>query len=121
MSDEGKIVPFILCSIACRYSFKLIVKGKQEWISEFQLYECDCACLNETDGWLGDGVINAVQCLLKETHPEIGGLQPPVLGQVLAFEVQRKEFVQVLYLQAEHHWVTVSNIDCPAGNCVYHR
>ena len=119
MSDEGKIVPFILCSIACRYSFKLIVKGKQEWISEFQLYECDRACLNETDGWLGDGVINAVQCLLKETHPEIGGLQPPVLGQVLAFEVQRKEFVQVLYLQAEHHWLTVSNIDCPAGNCVY--
>ena len=46
MSDEGKIVPFILCSIACRYSFKLIVKGKQEWISEFQLYECDRACLN---------------------------------------------------------------------------
>ena len=119
MSDEGKIVPFILCSIACRYSFKLILKGKQEWISEFQLYECDRACLNETDGWLGDGVINAVRCLLKETHPEIGGLQPPVLGQVLAFEVQRKEFVQVLYLQAEHHWVTVSNIDCPAGNCVY--
>ena len=22
-------------------------------------------------------------------------------------------------MQAEHHWVTVSNIDCPAGNCVY--
>ena len=21
--------------------------------------------------------------------------------------------------KAEHHWVTVSNIDCPAGNCVY--
>lgn len=90
------------------------MKGKQQWISEFQLYECDRACLLE-NGWLSDGVISAVQCLLKEKHPEIGGLQPPVLGQVVAFEVQRKKFVQILYL-TEHHWVTVSNNDYHAGH-----
>ena len=35
------------------------------------------------------------------------------------FEILFLRDVEGNFLQAEHHWVTVSNIDCPAGNCVY--
>ena len=64
--------------------------------------------------WLSDALINAGQKLLKDAYPHIGGLQPTILGMILAFEVQRKQFVQVLHIN-ENHWVTASNIGCPVA------
>ena len=45
--------------------------------------------------WLSDVVINAAQQLMKEDKDllPIGGLQDPILGQWLAFDVQTGEFV----------------------------
>lgn len=43
--------------------------------------------------------------------PHTGGLQFMALGEMLAFDVQRGEFVQVLNVVG-CHWVTVSNLGC---------
>ena len=64
--------------------------------------------------WLTDDVINAAQTLLKRAYPNIGGLQDTALAEILAFDIQRGEFVQVLNLSG-CHWITVSNIGCKSG------
>ena len=63
---------------------------------------------------LNDEVIHA-QLLKKEDKDllPIGGLQNPILGQRLAFDVQTGEFVQILH-SGGSHWITVSTVgmDC---------
>ena len=49
---------------------------------------------------------------MKDAYPHIGGLQPTVFGETLAFEVQRRNFVQVLNVY-NSHWLTISNIGSP--------
>ena len=39
----------------------------------------------------------------------IGGLQDPILGQQLAFDVQTGEFVQILH-SGGNHWIMVSTV-----------
>ncbi len=65
-------------------------------------------------GWLSDNLITAVQRLLKDSNPHIGGLQSPILGETLTFEVQKGKFVQVLNVCGSH-WITISNILCSSG------
>jgi hypothetical protein len=65
--------------------------------------------------WLTDNVINAMQVLLREANPAVNGLQDTVLGETLAFEVMRGEFVQVLH-SGGNHWITVTNIGCPESS-----
>ena len=70
----------------------------------------DMRCI--TNGqWLSDVVINAAQQLMKEDKDllPIGGLQDPILGQQLAFDVQTGEFVQILH-SGGNHWITVSTV-----------
>ena len=63
--------------------------------------------------WLTDDVINAAQTLLKRAYPNIGGLQDTALAEILAFGVQRGEFVQVfelIWMSLDHsiqHWLQV--------------
>ena len=45
----------------------------------------------------------------------MGKLQSSILGETLAFAVQRGDFVQILNV-ANSHWITVSNIGFPAGH-----
>ena len=61
----------------------------------------------ESSRWLDDAIIAASQNLLKNQHPAVGSLQPPVLASNLAMEPQIGEFVQVLNLR-ENHWIVVS-------------
>ncbi len=65
-------------------------------------------------GWLSDNLITAVQRLLKYSYLHIGGLQPPIFGETLTFEVQRGKFVQVLNVYGSH-WITISNLLCSSG------
>ena len=65
--------------------------------------------------WITDSIINAGQKLIKEAFPHIGGLQVTTLGEILAFQMERREFVQVLHVN-NNHWITVSNIQCTSGN-----
>ena len=83
------------------------------WIQELTLFPSDKNSLIN-GSWLSDALITAGQKLLKDAYPHIGGLQPTILGMTLAFEVQRKQFVQVLHIN-ENHWVTASNIGCPVA------
>ena len=68
-----------------------------------------------TEGrWLSDSIIHAGQMMLKEAFPMIGGFQAKILGEVLAFEPETTEFVQILNV-ASSHWITVSTIGCCFG------
>ncbi len=60
-------------------------------------------------------IITAVQRLLKYSYLHTGGLQPPILGETLTFEVQRGKFVQVLNVYGGSHWITISNLLCLSG------
>ena len=72
--------------------------------------------------WLDDCHIHAAQQLIK-VEPDlghIGGLQSPILGQTLAFDVVRDDMVQILH-SGGNHWITVSTIgvSTPATVRVY--
>ena len=47
--------------------------------------------------------------LLNKKHPHISGLQDPVLGQKLQFDVCPNKFVQILH-DVSGHWITVANM-----------
>ena len=83
-------------------------------MEDLKLYEEDRKCIQEGQ-WLNDNVIRATQQLLKQAHPHIGSLQPTVLGEMLAFQVQNGEFVQVLHTNG-CHWITISTIGLKAGH-----
>ena len=70
----------------------------------------DMGCITNGE-WLNDVVIHAAQQLLKNNKDllPVGGLQNPILGQRLAFEVQMEEFVQILH-SGGNHWITISTI-----------
>ena len=60
--------------------------------------------------WLNCRIIFSWQFLLKQEHPQVGGLQP-TFGR---FQPQKGEMVQVLN-SGGNHWVAVSNIGCSPG------
>ena len=60
--------------------------------------------------WLNCRIIFSWQFLLKQEHPQVGGLQP-TFGR---FQPQKWEMVQVLN-SGGNHWVAVSNIGCSLG------
>ena len=76
------------------------------WIADLHLRMEDKRCL-EGD-WLTDRIINVAQKLLQKAHPHVGNLQSSILGETLAFTVQRGDFVQILNI-ANSHWITVSS------------
>ena len=64
---------------------------------------------------LNDNVIHTAQKMLRMQYPGVGGLQDPILGQNLNFEIyQDRPFVQILH-DGNIHWVTVSTINCDYG------
>lgn len=88
-------------------------KPIEYWLEDLEVYKEEKKILVE-GGWISDNLITAVQRLLKTNYPLIGGLQPTILGETLNFEVQRREFVQVLNVYGSH-WLTVSNVFCRPG------
>ena len=69
-----------------------------------------------SDNWmLNDNIMNAVQKMLKKQISQVNGLQDPVLGQTLNFNVNRNlPFVQVLY-DGRIHWIAVSTFNFNEG------
>lgn len=67
-----------------------------------------------SDEWLDDLSVTAVQNMLRQKYPAIGGLQPPSLAQKFAMEPQTGKFVQVLNVSG-NHWITISTIGCEAS------
>ena len=79
-------------------------------------------CLNGSErrlvispkGWLTDRIISTAEILLLQFHPNVAGLQPPVLQKVYAFQVHSGEFVQVVHVR-NNHWCVVSTVGCESG------
>ena len=53
--------------------------------------------------------------LLKNTYPNVGGLQNPLLAVNFSMEPCQKEFTQILNLN-KNHWITVSTIGCSTSS-----
>ena len=64
-------------------------------MAEFGLYHSNKDCIAERK-WLTDDEITATQKLINNAYPHIGDLQPTILGETLAFAVEKGEFVQIL-------------------------
>ena len=83
---------------------------KTPWVKvgDIKLYYSDKELI-ETGGWftwLTDDIIAAASLILKTMYPEMGGLQSPILGESLSFDVCKGEFVQVLNV-GRNHWITI--------------
>ena len=68
--------------------------------------------LRDSNTWLTDTVIHSAQVLIQKRYPTMRGLQDPILGQTLSFEVMREEFEQILHSGGNHR-ITLSTISCP--------
>ena len=49
--------------------------------------------------------------MLKQQHPEVGGLQSTTLSEKFTMELQPGKFVQVVLING-NHWITISTIGC---------
>ena len=68
---------------------------------------------------LNDTIIHVFQGIMQKQHPEINGLQDPILGQTLSFSIYRnKRFVQVLH-DGRLHWICISTYHCEPGEVFY--
>ena len=86
---------------------------KKDWLPSQKLSMDDYHSLKNGD-WLTDNLINVAQTILKKSHPHVGGLQTTTKGEVLSFDIESGEFVQILNI-ARSHWITVSTIGCSPG------
>ena len=83
------------------------------WLQTLQLSMNDYRLLVGGD-WLTDNLINAAQKLLKKSYPKVGGLQVTTRGEVLSFDVETGEFVQILNFSGVH-WIMISESGCLPG------
>ena len=62
--------------------------------------------------WLNDKIIHAAQLLIKNDNDllPVGGLQDPILGQTLTFDIESGEMVQILN-SGGNHWIAISTIE----------
>ena len=67
------------------------------------------ATLRNPHAMLCDQHIAAASNLLREQFPLIAGLQDPILGSRLQFDIVNSQFVQILH-NGELHWVVASDI-----------
>ena len=64
---------------------------------------------------LTDNVINLLQKMLKQVFVDAIGLQDPVRGQNLSYDVyQNRPFVQVIH-DGRYHWLALSTYRCKEG------
>ena len=65
--------------------------------------------------WVDDQLINAAQAMLKQQHPQMKGLQPPVLADNFAMSpVPNGDFVQVIQVNNDH-WLALSTVGCQSS------
>ena len=92
-------------------TFKPVKKPKQ-WTPSLSVEEerllLSGSCLN-------DLLVNAAQHPLQAAHPHVKGLQDVFLGRILAFDIIRGDFVQILAYWCctqGMHCIHVSTIGC---------
>lgn len=61
-----------------------------------------------------DPEIELAMLLVKNSHPNIGGLQPVVVALAEGYTKPQGQFIQIVNVKGQH-WITLSNIGCRAG------
>lgn len=91
--------------------FSTVLPSSTPWVPSLGLTNRERYNL-EVGEWLEDKHIAAAQTLLKRQFPNVDGLQPPSLGQVLQFQPVSPEKIglQIMH-NGSGHWVTVSSVD----------
>ena len=90
-------------------------KKIKEWVKvdDISLTVADRDIVLHPTAWMNDNILAAGQrCLQKQTS--VCGLQPPCLGQACAFDIQKKDFVQIIS-NGYDHWLMVSTIGAVEG------
>ena len=75
--------------------------------------------LTRTCAWLTDSKINAAQILIKRGNPLVSGLQNVILELTNTFDIQTREFIQILHTTGQGHWqhvVSTIGTEHPAVN-----
>ena len=115
------IMVFLVCSVHVDRSYRHAASSRslvpspppiQWWVLELELRSSEKRIL-DTGNWLNDCHISASHRLLQQQFPQIGGLQPPVLGSKLQFSVLHSKSVQIL--NCNKHWICISTIGCSPG------
>jgi len=61
---------------------------------------------------LSDGEINYARQLLKTKHPKVGGLRLTLYNGKFQ-DIENN--VQIVHCSTRHHWITVTTLNCKAG------
>ena len=66
---------------------------------------------------LSDVDINFAQHLLKVQYPKLNGLRSTLLQDKKATHTENSisNNIQIIYCQGRHHWITVTTVNCKAG------
>ena len=88
------------------------------WVESLSLKEVDKNVLDSDVAWLNDKHIMAAQTLIRTQFSEINGLQNPLLAQQKAFDICRKNMIQILHCGNYKHWLTITTVNAP-DNTVY--
>ena len=75
--------------------------------------------LTSSCAWLTDSKINAAQILIKRGNPLVSGLQNVILELTNTFDIQTREFIQLLHTTGQGHWqhvVSTIGTEHPAVN-----
>ncbi len=97
------------------------LKNSNVWIKNENccLTKEDQALLENPSGRPNDFISRVAQTILKKKCPSYGGFQDTILGQVLKFKAEKKEFVQIRH-NGEGHWLTISTVGVGnKGECTF--
>ena len=90
-------------------------KKINEWVKgeDISLTKEDRDILLHPMTWMTDDILTAGQRLVQKQTGTCG-LQPPCLWQTCAFDIQKKDFVQIIS-NGYDHWLTVSTVGAEGG------
>ena len=104
LAHDAAVTEHCDCSLSKKSEYAIILSSSEEedvgcgmWVKNvlYALTYDDQKVVVSPTGWLTDKVITAAQMLLLQHFPNMLGLQPPTLQEVLGFQVHSREFVHV--------------------------
>ena len=123
LARDAAVTEHCDCSLPDKSEHTIILSSSEDvdvgcgmWVKNvlYTLTHADQKVVVSPTGWLTDNVITASQMLLLQHFPNMSGLQPPTLQEVLGFQVHSREFVQIIHVR-NNHWCVVSTVGCENG------
>jgi hypothetical protein len=104
--EEVHVTPIMIDADNCAPSTS---QWPTSWIPDLNITQADKDILTSSCAWLTDSIVNAAQMLIKRGNALVSGLQNVNLGLTNTFDVQAREFIQILHT-GQGHWHVVSTI-----------